>query len=429
MGRYDPLPQFLHEKVGQDSTAITFSEIENVVGPLPKTARTRPSWWLRDSGPQAKVWLSAGYQVKSVDLVSQIAVFTTENAALPPPAAHSTNSDAPGSQSPSTNRSHAPQSSDAQSLSTTSRGYLSRLNLPLVGTLFLLIFAIGGVGYGLRPGTDSPPSVPSPRLQIYVTPENGQASQLTSSTVLVEETLFDKDASTVQLQVDIFAKQAPAGRITWQLLTDVSDSSPRLCASPYKYVGKNQENPYRITNGTLKLGGQPITDASIADFTGRPMSGAAANTLALAGRSPAAQTGPDPLAVAQIDLCWIDQRPIATDGEYTSVALPATGVDSFTGGALNSEITRNLYFISPLARATPITAQYSLQAGSLPTSTDSFGWHWANSGEGLIQLTALSISESQHEALLGFLSGALLGVAGSALISLIQVLLEAAKQA
>jgi hypothetical protein len=323
----------------------------------------------------------------------------------------------------------APLESTAQSTPRPPNSYLSRLNVPLVAALLLLTFAIGGVGYHLRPGTDSPPSVSSPRLQIYIDPENGEEGLLASSTILVEETLFVKDANTVQLQVDISARPSPAQRLSWQLLTDVADSNPRQCPSPYKYVGQSQPNPYQITNGAPTLAGQPLTDTTVADFTGRPVSGVANDTLGLKGESPGVEAGADTVPVAQVDLCWDSQRPIGTDGEYTSVALPETGVDSLSRGALNAHVTRNLYFVSPIARPTPLTAQYSLQAGSLPTSTDSLGWHWDNSGEGLIELTALSIPQSQHEAFLGFLSGALLGVSGGALISLIQVLLEATRGA
>ena len=73
----------------------------------------------------------------------------------------------------------------------------------------------------------------------------------------------------------------------------------------------------------------------------------------------------------------------------------------------------------------PVTAQYSLQAGTLPTSTDPDGWHWAaGQGNGSVQLTATNIQVSQHEAYLGFLSGVLFGVVGGAVVLILQELLE-----
>jgi hypothetical protein len=43
---------------------------------------------------------------------------------------------------------------------------------------------------------------------------------------------------------------------------------------------------------------------------------------------------------------------------------------------------------------------------------------------GLIQVTALNIPRSQHEAYLGFISGVLFGIAGGALVLLLQEMLE-----
>jgi hypothetical protein len=83
-----------------------------------------------------------------------------------------------------------------------------------------------------------------------------------------------------------------------------------------------------------------------------------------------------------------------------------------------------LYFENPLQNPQPITGEYSLQAGSLPTNTDPVGWHWSNSQGGLILLTAVNIPLAQHETYLGFISGVLFGIAGGALIALFQETLE-----
>jgi hypothetical protein len=53
-------------------------------------------------------------------------------------------------------------------------------------------------------------------------------------------------------------------------------------------------------------------------------------------------------------------------------------------------------------------------------STDPFGWHWSGNPNGQIQVTALSIPQSQHETYLGFVSGVMFGVAGGALVALLQ---------
>ena len=69
----------------------------------------------------------------------------------------------------------------------------------------------------------------------------------------------------------------------------------------------------------------------------------------------------------------------------------------------------------------PVTSEYSLQAGAPFTSSDPFGWHWlGNDAASQIQLTAINIPVSQHEAYLGFVSGVLFGVAGGAFVALLQ---------
>jgi hypothetical protein len=68
----------------------------------------------------------------------------------------------------------------------------------------------------------------------------------------------------------------------------------------------------------------------------------------------------------------------------------------------------SLYFDDYQENLQPVTAQYSLPAGTLPTSTDPDGWHWAaGQGSVSVQLKATNIQMSQHEAYLGFVSGVL----------------------
>lgn len=76
--KYYPLFEHL-QRCQQSETALTFADIENIMGkPLPTSARNKTNWWSnRDSASalQAGAWINAGYQVKAVDLQQQTVNF------------------------------------------------------------------------------------------------------------------------------------------------------------------------------------------------------------------------------------------------------------------------------------------------------------------------------------------------------------------
>jgi hypothetical protein len=115
---------------------------------------------------------------------------------------------------------------------------------------------------------------------------------------------------------------------------------------------------------------------------------------------------------------------MAVDGEFTSAALPIVKAVPVGNSSFRVDVTRSLYFENPLQARQPITAEYALQAGTLPTSTDPFGWHWSGSEGALVEVTAENIPVSQHEAYLGFVSGVLFGVVGGAVVLVLQEMLE-----
>ena len=154
------------------------------------------------------------------------------------------------------------------------------------------------------------------------------------------------------------------------------------------------------------------------------MTKTAADALGLQGYSPGPVPADALAPLGEINLCWTRDWPLAFDGEYASASLPTVSVGATGNSAVTFAVTRSLYFDNPTQFAQPVTAQYSLQAGSLPTSTDPLGWHWSADQGGPIQVTALNIPQSQHEAYLGFLSGVLFGIAGGALIAFFQEALE-----
>ena len=81
--KYYPLFQHL-QRCNQKVVMLTFVEIEALMScPLPNSALSKKNWWSnRDSSSalQAGAWISAGYQIESVDLTQQTVTFHTFQA-------------------------------------------------------------------------------------------------------------------------------------------------------------------------------------------------------------------------------------------------------------------------------------------------------------------------------------------------------------
>jgi hypothetical protein len=73
MSKYDPLHDFLkNAKPGTKELTLTFAQIESILGgKLPASAHRHRPWWANEYGftthTQAKSWLSAGWEVDTVD--------------------------------------------------------------------------------------------------------------------------------------------------------------------------------------------------------------------------------------------------------------------------------------------------------------------------------------------------------------------------
>lgn len=77
MAKYDPLRLFLQAKTGA-SVRVTFAQLDDVVGGLPKSARIYREWWAngeRAAHPNERAWAAAGFEVDAVDLAREVVVF------------------------------------------------------------------------------------------------------------------------------------------------------------------------------------------------------------------------------------------------------------------------------------------------------------------------------------------------------------------
>lgn len=301
-------------------------------------------------------------------------------------------------------------------------GYLADVHLPLVVVLVVLTAGLGALGFGLRPGTDEPPSVPSSRVQLYVFQRSSSGQSVWPAEISVDETLLQKTPSVVELQLDLFGSFLASGEVYWHLLTGTSGSQPYACPDPYHYLGKTYGNPLVLQNGGLTIMGHDATSAVITNLVGHQVA-TASDILGLEGQS-AGNVLPNTIEpLGLINLCWNRNAPLAFDGEYASASIPTVSPHFAGGPDFPFHLAASLYFENPSQDVRPIAAEYSLQAGSLPTSTDQLGWHWSDDPAGQIQLTALSIPQSQHETYLGFVSGVMFGIAGGAFVALLQELL------
>ncbi len=407
LGKYEPLHDHLAKCGAGDQVRLSFGEIEELVGSLPPGARRLRQWWTNDSRIQAQAWRAAGWRVLLVDMGAEQVLFERYPGGEPEASASSYR---------------------APARHPSFRGYLAELHLPLVIVLVVLSASIGAIGFALRPGTDEPPAVSNAGITLYVYQQkSATALPIGPTRVSVDEIMMQETSSTVLMQIDLFAAFPAPGVAQWNLGTLISQSQPYPCPDPYSYLGTAQPDPVTIQDARLTIGSQAATPAIIANFVGHRSTRTASNILGLYGRSPPGGVQAGSLKpIAEVDLCWARNLPMAFDGEFASAALPAvTAVSERTGLSFPVDLTRSLYFENIRQPHQPITAKYSLQAGTLPTSTDPFGWHWSGSREGgSVQVTAVNIPLSQHEAYLGFVSGVLFGVVGGAVVLVLQEILE-----
>jgi hypothetical protein len=75
MGKYEPLRDHLASR-SCDEEAMTFAQLERLVGPLPDSAREHRAWWGNDDyKSQSHAWRAAGWHVASVNQSSGRVVF------------------------------------------------------------------------------------------------------------------------------------------------------------------------------------------------------------------------------------------------------------------------------------------------------------------------------------------------------------------
>lgn len=75
MAKYDPLRDHL-VRVVSNVHSMTFDEVADLVGGLPRSAYDLRQWWANASKVQARAWREAGWHVDSVTLTSHRVTFS-----------------------------------------------------------------------------------------------------------------------------------------------------------------------------------------------------------------------------------------------------------------------------------------------------------------------------------------------------------------
>jgi hypothetical protein len=115
-----------------------------------------------------------------------------------------------------------------------------------------------------------------------------------------------------------------------------------------------------------------------------------------------------------VQLCWGSSSPMIVNGAYLTARFPST-FSSGPAGATSLRLTRQLNL------GAGNTSDYAVQSLTQPTSVTYGGWQWSKVPAGSpISFAAINTSVTQHDSYQAFLSGVFFGVAGGALVALVQ---------
>ncbi len=81
--KYDALRDHLAGQAGGE-VAMTFGEIEKLVGQLPPSARIHRAWWANGTNTEAQAWRAAGWRVQAVNQSSEEVIFARGAAGQTP---------------------------------------------------------------------------------------------------------------------------------------------------------------------------------------------------------------------------------------------------------------------------------------------------------------------------------------------------------
>jgi hypothetical protein len=285
------------------------------------------------------------------------------------------------------------------------RAYVSQLHGVFVITLAVMVVALTLIGLAWLPSSGAFPAV---------TENVSVSANEPGVTHFIEELSRVGNGSALVIEASDLEPEPSAGNYT---LFIENIGTATLCTPRYVIFHNGGLVSVPISRQHLGPSQVPETDG----YSARPgIDTVAAVTRTRPGdASPVQQQGVMSEVTGSgfyyVRLCWASGGPVALSGSYLSAQLPA--MDSFDSNP-NIKVTRQL---NPVAGD---TANYVIQSISQPTSVTSSGWQWSGFPPSeQITLSAVNVGGTQHDSYLAFLSGIAFGVAGGALITLIQELL------
>lgn|GEM_PF-4715978 len=277
----------------------------------------------------------------------------------------------------------------------TRGNYASRLHWVGIVTLAILIVGLSLFGWSLRPASGGFPEVPS-TLQLFV----AQGSGLQPYTVDLTRT--GDDAATVLVTGPSLPDTA-----RWELIVN-NLGSGRLCSPSGDVPSFGGGSFFKVQPEHLNRHPHYVTVAT-----------GTYHVVAVDGRG-----------TFYVELCWSSDAPIQTNGAYLSARFPPLlpyAVVTYGGAPPTPQLDvypRRAVATRQLNLGSGTTADFNIQSQVHPTSVTTGGWQWwpHTPAEVPISFSAVNTSDTQHDSYQAFLSGIVFGVAGGALIAIVQEL-------
>ena len=272
------------------------------------------------------------------------------------------------------------------------RGACRRLVAPsnfgwvLVLALCLITIASFALGFAVRPSNSTPAKIPNPPV-LNISFQSGKPLRL-----FVYSFLKQAGDRQTELVIDATGSFAP-NQTTTHWTVSVLGFTGHICP--------NQATAIRLT----------------------PVPGLPRNYV-INGHSKVPAINGEPFLVFK--LCWNNGSPLITSGSYISAALSPI----LAAGGQIGTVTRSL-----VLSGTSLSS-YSLAGGIAPTEATARSWVWTDNLSGRfesqaraeIPIIASSLPGIQRDQRNTFYSGILFGIAGGALVSLVQSLHSALDQ-
>jgi hypothetical protein len=265
--------------------------------------------------------------------------------------------------------------------------YVSRLHVVGVTTLFVVTAALVATGWSLRPSSGGLTAVPTD-LELSV-------AQASPAFAFTEVMASSGGGATLALSGQLQFTDAPP---TGPWLVGVQSLGAGHLCTPRVLTSNDYGRPVKLAPQHVVLHPH-VAHLSNLGLPGRRVIGIAGN------------------GVFYVRLCWDSGGPVAANGAYLSARFPILYVDV---PGENTGSTRQLNVGSQDA------ADYAIQSVDHPTSVTQGGWQWSSksalSFSDPLAFAAVNTTETQHDSYQAFLSGIVFGVAGGALVALIQEL-------